>query len=285
MSAGGARIRSNRTTAGTKSGTGLYVVSFDRDDCRFAYRDSRFKQEGWHLNGRIAITSVIFRLPKAWQPNQRYADIVARAAAGDLAGIKGLGDALQDKLHELATTGRLEFYEKLKAEFPDTLVFYRMGDFYELFYDVARKANRLLDITLTTRGQSAGAPVRMAGIPFHAVEQYLAKLVKLGESVVIAEQVGDPGAQQGAHGVGAHHRVAGLAWAIPGVCEIVHERSDMEFSIAGCPAFAPRCGLQPMVEFGELVGFRRGDRREHPKVGDEFVGGCEHGGRHGLLPG
>jgi DNA mismatch repair protein MutS len=61
-------------------------------------------------------------------------------------------------------------YLRIKAEFPDTLVFYRMGDFYELFYDDARKANRLLDITLTTRGQSAGEPVVMAGVPVHSVE-------------------------------------------------------------------------------------------------------------------
>jgi len=77
------------------------------------------------------------------------------------------------------------------------LVFYRMGDFYELFYGDAEKAARLLDITLTTRGASAGAPIRMAGVPFHAVEQYLAKLVKLGESVAICEQTGDPASSKG----------------------------------------------------------------------------------------
>ncbi len=82
-------------------------------------------------------------------------------------------------------------YRRIKANFPDTLVFYRMGDFYELFFDDARKANRLLDITLTTRGQSAGEPVVMAGVPVHSVENYLAKLIKLGEPVAICEQVGD----------------------------------------------------------------------------------------------
>jgi DNA mismatch repair protein MutS len=66
-------------------------------------------------------------------------------------------------------------YLRIKAAFPDTLVFYRMGDFYELFFDDARKANRLLDITLTTRGQSAGEPVVMAGVPVHSVESYLAR--------------------------------------------------------------------------------------------------------------
>ncbi|MDQ2778266.1 MAG: DNA mismatch repair protein MutS, partial [Pseudomonadota bacterium] len=82
-------------------------------------------------------------------------------------------------------------YLAIKADFPDTLVFYRMGDFYELFWDDARKANRLLDITLTSRGKSAGEPVVMAGVPVHSVETYLARLIKLGEAVAVAEQVGD----------------------------------------------------------------------------------------------
>jgi DNA mismatch repair protein MutS len=90
-----------------------------------------------------------------------------------------------------AHTPMMAQYLRIKADFPDTLVFYRMGDFYELFYDDARKANRLLDITLTQRGQSAGQPVVMAGVPVHAVESYLARLIKLGEAVAVAEQVGD----------------------------------------------------------------------------------------------
>lgn len=88
-------------------------------------------------------------------------------------------------------------YLSAKKEYPDTLVFFRMGDFYELFYDDARKAARLLDITLTQRGQSAGAPIPMAGVPYHAAEGYLAKLIKLGESVAICEQVGDPALAKG----------------------------------------------------------------------------------------
>ncbi len=88
-------------------------------------------------------------------------------------------------------------YFAAKADYPDTLVFFRMGDFYELFYDDARKAARLLDITLTQRGSSAGAPIPMAGVPYHAVEGYLARLVKLGESVAICEQIGDPAAAKG----------------------------------------------------------------------------------------
>ncbi|MDE2615196.1 MAG: DNA mismatch repair protein MutS, partial [Burkholderiales bacterium] len=88
-------------------------------------------------------------------------------------------------------------YLRIKAEHPDTLVFYRMGDFYELFFDDARKANRLLDITLTTRGHSAGQPVVMAGVPVHAAESYLARLLKLGEAVAVAEQVGDVATAKG----------------------------------------------------------------------------------------
>jgi len=83
-------------------------------------------------------------------------------------------------------------YLAIKAEYPDMLVFYRMGDFYELFYDDAKRAAALLDITLTARGKSAGDPIPMAGVPYHAVEGYLAKLVRKGESVAICEQVGDP---------------------------------------------------------------------------------------------
>jgi DNA mismatch repair protein MutS len=88
-------------------------------------------------------------------------------------------------------------YLAIKAEFPETLVFYRMGDFYELFYGDAEKASRLLDITITQRGQSAGQPVVMAGVPFHSVEGYLARLIKLGESVAICEQVGDVATSKG----------------------------------------------------------------------------------------
>ena len=88
-------------------------------------------------------------------------------------------------------------YLAIKADHPDTLVFYRMGDFYELFYSDAEKASRLLDITLTRRGNSAGAPVVMAGVPFHSVESYLARLIKQGESVAICEQIGDVATAKG----------------------------------------------------------------------------------------
>src|SRR6187399_938487 len=76
-----------------------------------------------------------------------------------------------------AHTPMMQQYLRVKADHPDKLVFYRMGDFYELFYDDAREASRSLDLTLTSRGQSAGAPIPMAGVPFHAIEQHLAKLV------------------------------------------------------------------------------------------------------------
>ena len=83
----------------------------------------------------------------------------------------------------------MQQYLRIKAEYPDTLVFYRMGDFYEVFYDDARKAHQLLDITLTSRGASAGEPVVMTGVPVHALEAYLARLVRPGVAVAIAEQV------------------------------------------------------------------------------------------------
>jgi DNA mismatch repair protein MutS len=91
----------------------------------------------------------------------------------------------------------MQQYLRIKAQHPDMLLFYRMGDFYELFHDDAERAARLLDITLTQRGASGGEPIKMAGVPYHAVEQYLAKLVKLGESVAICEQVGDPNTSKG----------------------------------------------------------------------------------------
>ena len=96
-----------------------------------------------------------------------------------------------------AHTPMMQQYLRLKAEQPDVLLFYRMGDFYELFYDDADRAHRLLGITLTARGNSGGAPVKMAGVPVVSVEQYLARLVKLGESVAICEQIGDPAASKG----------------------------------------------------------------------------------------
>lgn len=94
-------------------------------------------------------------------------------------------------------TPMMQQYFKIKAEFPDTLVFYRMGDFYEMFYDDAIRGHELLGITLTYRGKSNGEPIPMAGIPFHSVEQYLAKLVEKGESVAICEQIGDPATAKG----------------------------------------------------------------------------------------
>jgi DNA mismatch repair protein MutS len=96
-----------------------------------------------------------------------------------------------------AHTPMMQQYLRLKAEHRDILLFYRMGDFYELFYDDAKRASQLLDISLTKRGASAGEPIPMAGVPHHAVENYLAKLVNLGESVAICEQIGDPATTKG----------------------------------------------------------------------------------------
>ena len=94
-------------------------------------------------------------------------------------------------------TPMMQQYLRLKAQHPDILLFYRMGDFYELFYDDAKRASQLLDISLTKRGASAGEPIPMAGVPYHAVENYLARLVQLGESVAICEQIGDPALSKG----------------------------------------------------------------------------------------
>jgi len=94
-------------------------------------------------------------------------------------------------------TPMMRQYLTIKAEFPNILIFYRMGDFYELFFDDAKKASDLLDISLTARGKTGGNAIPMAGVPYHAVENYLAKLVKLGESIAICEQIGDPATSKG----------------------------------------------------------------------------------------
>lgn len=105
--------------------------------------------------------------------------------------------ALKDHNDFADHTPMMRQYLKIKRDYPSTLLFYRMGDFYELFFDDAREAARLLDITLTQRGASAGEPIPMAGIPYHSVEGYLARLVKAGVSVAICEQIGDPAASKG----------------------------------------------------------------------------------------
>jgi DNA mismatch repair protein MutS len=94
-------------------------------------------------------------------------------------------------------TPMMQQYLRIKSEHPDMLLLYRMGDFYELFFEDAKKAARLLDLTLTHRGQSADKPIPMAGVPYHAVENYLARLLKKGESVAICEQIGDPATSKG----------------------------------------------------------------------------------------
>ena len=102
-----------------------------------------------------------------------------------------------NKAEQSSHTPMMQQYLRIKAQHTDKLLFYRMGDFYELFYEDAEKAAKLLDITLTQRGSSAGDPIKMAGVPFHAADQYLAKLVRLGESIAICEQTGDPATSKG----------------------------------------------------------------------------------------
>ncbi|MGK0524625.1 MAG: DNA mismatch repair protein MutS [Pseudomonadales bacterium] len=114
-------------------------------------------------------------------PKQDYPDSSMSAAQNDLP----------------KHTPMMQQYLKIKGQHPDELVFYRMGDFYELFYDDAKKAAELMDITLTARGQSGGNPIPMAGIPFHASEGYIARLVRAGQSIAICEQIGDPATSKG----------------------------------------------------------------------------------------
>ncbi|MFT7300435.1 MAG: DNA mismatch repair protein MutS [Porticoccus sp.] len=104
---------------------------------------------------------------------------------------------MKTKTQEEHHTPMMQQFLRIKASHPNELVFYRMGDFYELFYDDAKKASQLMDITLTARGKSGGNPIPMAGIPYHSAEGYLAKLVKLGQSVAICEQIGDPATSKG----------------------------------------------------------------------------------------
>ena len=96
-----------------------------------------------------------------------------------------------------AHTPMMQQYLRIKADFPDSVLFYRMGDFYEMFFEDARRVAAMLDLTLTHRGQTAGQPIPMAGVPYHAAEGYLARLVKMGESVAICEQIGDPATSKG----------------------------------------------------------------------------------------
>ncbi|HQD49276.1 MAG TPA: DNA mismatch repair protein MutS, partial [Ottowia sp.] len=130
-------------------------------------------------------------------------------------------------------------YLRLKADFPDTLLFYRMGDFYEMFYADAERAAGLLDITLTTRGQSAGQPIPMAGVPFHSVDGYLSRLIKLGESVAICEQIGDPATSKGP----VERKVVRVV--TPGTLTDSELLSDKHESmlLAVYPAPRNRCGL------------------------------------------
>jgi DNA mismatch repair protein MutS len=162
-----------------------------------------------------------------------------------------------------AHTPMMQQYLRIKAEHPDTLLLYRMGDFYELFYGDARKANRLLDITLTSRGASAGEPVVMAGVPVHALETYLARLIKLGESVAIAEQVGDVATAKGP----VERKVTRVV--TPGTVtdgELLDERADTtllalcrdsrgrQWGLAWLTVANGRCGLTQCAE-GELAGW------------------------------
>jgi DNA mismatch repair protein MutS len=133
-------------------------------------------------------------------------------------------------------TPYMQQYLRIKADHPGTLLFFRMGDFYELFFDDAEKAARLLDLTLTQRGASGGNPIKMAGVPYHAVEQYLAKLVKFGESAAICEQIGDPATSKGP----VERKVVRIV--TPGTltdAALLSEKNDL-YLLAACPAHNKR---------------------------------------------
>jgi DNA mismatch repair protein MutS len=136
-----------------------------------------------------------------------------------------------------AHTPVMQQYLAIKAKYPDALLFYRMGDFYELFYDDARRTAKLVDIALTRRGQSAGEPIPMAGVPVHSAEIYLSRLVRLGESVAICEQIGDPAA---ARGPVAREVVRVIT---PGTVTDAALLEDRESRLLAAIAFEPAIGL------------------------------------------
>ena len=124
----------------------------------------------------------------------------ARRSPGTFAGRRGKrleSRSVTEQLKSPPNTPVMTQYLRIKAQYPDVLLFYRMGDFYELFFDDARKASRLLDITLTARGTSGGEPIPMAGVPVQTLDNYLARAVRKGESVAICEQIGDPAKSKG----------------------------------------------------------------------------------------
>jgi DNA mismatch repair protein MutS len=131
----------------------------------------------------------------------------------------------------------MQQYHAIKARFPDTLLFYRMGDFYELFYDDARRTAKLIDIALTRRGQSGGEPIPMAGVPVHSAETYLARLVRLGESVAICEQIGDPATSKGP----VAREVVRVV--TPGTVTDAALLDDKETRLLAAVTFAPSLGL------------------------------------------
>ena len=147
-------------------------------------------------------------------------------------------------------------YLAIKSEYPDTLLFYRMGDFYELFYEDAEKASKLLDITLTARGKSAGAPIPMAGVPFHSVDQYLAKLVRANMPVAICEQIGDPATSKGP----VERKVVRVI--TPGTLTEENLLSDRQQNItAAVLQIEDRIGIATLeISSGRFEGFELDDR-------------------------
>lgn len=157
-------------------------------------------------------------------------------------------------------TPMMRQYLTIKAQYPDLLIFYRMGDFYELFFDDAVRAAKLLNITLTHRGQSAGKPIAMAGVPFHAAESYLAKLVKLGESIVICEQLGDPATSKGPVERGVTRIItpgtvtdeAMLDEQQDNILAVIHQQNDT-YALATCDISTAEFLLYETKNYDELL--------------------------------
>lgn len=149
-------------------------------------------------------------------------------------------------------TPMMQQYLRIKSGHPDTLLFYRMGDFYELFFDDAKKASQLLDITLTSRGQSSGLPIPMAGIPYHAAEGYLARLLRNGESIAICEQIGDPSTSKGP----VERKVVRIV--TPGTVTdeaLLEDRKD-NLLVAVCSSTSPNLGTQQGIASLDLTSGR-----------------------------
>jgi len=199
---------SDELAAFGNAGGGLLVLGIDDLAAGRSFRIAlSIRRSCSFIGGRRPARSTMARVepdhpdPTTAQPQSAPSPMTDRAAnAAPKHAAKPTPDSApdpSDRAGNARHTPMMQQYLAIKAQYPDLLLFYRMGDFYELFFDDAERAAALLDITLTKRGQSAGQPIPMAGVPYHAAEGYLAKLVRKGVSVAICEQLGDPAKSKG----------------------------------------------------------------------------------------